>query len=150
MAASGAAGLAGFLWGGDTVLPVLPHCSCHVPRRKVAELPRAPQPLPLLLRPAACPQKECGLHSGNVSSNSGGEEQDESNDLWATGNVQALKKDDLGALLDGPREKDTLVALYAPWCRFCKVQQAECGGGWRRGVCVEQGWEGLWGRLRQS
>lgn len=25
------------------------------------------------------------------------------------------------ALLNGPREKDTLVALYAPWCQFCKV-----------------------------
>lgn len=35
--------------------------------------------------------------------------------------MQGLSKEQLGALLDGPREKDTLVALYAPWCRFCKV-----------------------------
>ena len=36
--------------------------------------------------------------------------------------VAALDKQQLGALLEGPREKDTFVALYAPWCRFCKVR----------------------------
>ncbi len=37
--------------------------------------------------------------------------------------VAALDKQQLSALLEGPREKDTFVALYAPWCRFCKVGQ---------------------------
>ena len=79
-------------------------------------LPSAPSPhLPL-------PQKECGLHSGNVSASSGDEEAPPPADLWPEGSgVQALNKQQLGALLDGPREKDTLVALYAPWCQFCKV-----------------------------
>jgi thiol-disulfide isomerase/thioredoxin len=35
--------------------------------------------------------------------------------------VAALDKQQLSSLLDGPREKDTIVALYAPWCQFCKV-----------------------------
>lgn len=35
--------------------------------------------------------------------------------------VAALDKQQLSALLEGPREKDTFVALYAPWCPFCKV-----------------------------
>ena len=35
--------------------------------------------------------------------------------------VAALDKQQLSALLEGPRDKDTFVALYAPWCRFCKV-----------------------------
>lgn len=37
--------------------------------------------------------------------------------------MAALDKQQLSALLEGPREKDTFVALYAPWCRFCKVGQ---------------------------
>ncbi|PRW60889.1 transducin beta 3 isoform A [Chlorella sorokiniana] len=64
--------------------------------------------------------KECGLHSGNISSASGDEESKEDNDLWQGGAVAALDKQQLAALLEGPREKDTFVALYAPWCRFCK------------------------------
>lgn len=69
--------------------------------------------------------KECGLHSGNISQSSGDEEKGEVNDLWAQGAVKPLNKEQLGALLDGPREQDTLVALYAPWCRFCKGLEAD-------------------------
>ena len=76
--------------------------------------PPPPPHLPL-------PQK-CGLHSGNVSASSGDEEAPPPADLWPEGSgVQALDKQQLGALLDGPREKDTLLALYAPWCQFCEV-----------------------------
>ncbi|PSC67291.1 5 -adenylylsulfate reductase [Micractinium conductrix] len=72
--------------------------------------------------------KECGLHSGNVSSQSGDEESQEKNDLWPAGSaVAAVSKDQLATLLDGPREKDTLVALYAPWCRFCKALEPSYG-----------------------
>jgi hypothetical protein len=73
----------------------------------------------------SCPQKECGLHSGNISSASGDEERSEAADLWPSGAVAALDKPALSSLLDGPREKDTLVALYAPWCQFCKVRFKE-------------------------
>ncbi|KAL4853877.1 5'-adenylylsulfate reductase 3 [Chlorella vulgaris] len=69
--------------------------------------------------------KECGLHSGNISAASGGEEAQESADLWPSGAVAALDKQQLSSLLDGPREKDTLVALYAPWCQFCKALEPQ-------------------------
>lgn len=29
-----------------------------------------------------------------------------------------MSKDDLSTLLTGPRDKDTFVVLYAPWCQF--------------------------------
>ncbi|GAB4818447.1 hypothetical protein N2152v2_005493 [Parachlorella kessleri] len=66
-------------------------------------------------------QKECGLHSGNIASLSqNGSETQEVADLWTGGAVEALSKQQLAALREGERDKDTLVVLYAPWCRFCK------------------------------
>lgn len=110
----------------------LPPCSApsaaiHLPRP--ARLPldhpfstrRRSSLLHFALLAFAPPQKECGLHSGNISAASGGEEAQESADLWPSGAVAALDKQQLSTLLDGPREKDTIVALYAPWCQFCKV-----------------------------
>lgn len=43
-------------------------------------------------------------------------------DLWMEGGVEALSKAQMEQLLAGPRDKHTLVVLYAPWCRFCKVR----------------------------
>jgi hypothetical protein len=43
------------------------------------------------------PQKECGLHSGNISASSGDEQSSEpSADLWQTGAVAALDKQQVG------------------------------------------------------
>eukprot|EP00884_Botryococcus_braunii_P009734 jgi/Botrbrau1/18762/Bobra.0386s0084.1 len=68
--------------------------------------------------------KECGLHSGNVvlsaaEQAAGKEEQD----LWAGGAVRALTKDALARLKAGPRDKDTLVVLYAPWCQYSQAME---------------------------
>lgn len=63
--------------------------------------------------------KECGLHSGNVKS-AGTEagEKAEVRDLWTSGPVEPISKAELAALLEGPRDKDTMVVLYAPWCQY--------------------------------
>lgn len=43
-------------------------------------------------------------------------------DLWDTdARVEALSRDQLAALADGPRDKATLVVLYAPWCPYSQV-----------------------------
>ena len=65
-------------------------------------------------------KKECGLHSGNIADVSNGAE-DAERDLWPKGPVEALSKDQLQQLADGPRDKATIVVLYAPWCQFSKV-----------------------------
>ncbi len=65
--------------------------------------------------------KECGLHSGNVSSTSSDAEAGETTDMWTGGAVAALSKDQLAALKAGPRDQDTLVVLYAPWCQYSQV-----------------------------
>jgi len=62
--------------------------------------------------------KECGLHSGNIKDDGSAGEKDEVADLWTTGSVEGMTKEQLSALLDGPRDKDTIVALYAPWCQY--------------------------------
>lgn len=68
--------------------------------------------------------KECGLHSGNLSKNGdSGASQEAAEDLFQSSNVETLTKDQLEKLLDGPRDKDTLVVLYAPWCQFCKAME---------------------------
>lgn len=64
--------------------------------------------------------KECGLHSGNIKDSGDKESGEEVADLWTTGKVQNMSKDDLSTLLTGPREVDTFVVLYAPWCQFSK------------------------------
>ena len=149
--------------------------AARLPAPIVGLWPRHLTAAPLLLHcPAclACPQeregrwwwedtaaKECGLHSGNISASSGDEQAAEESDLWAAGGVAKLDKAGLAALLDGPREKDTLVALYAPWCRFCKVRPAAprragsawprpAGGGWRGAAAWRRAcWRGA-GRSR--
>ena len=72
-------------------------------------------------------QKECGLHSGNKGykegeGNGSGEKKAE-RDLWEAGAVSALTKPQLEGLRQGKRDKDTLVVLYAPWCRFCQAME---------------------------
>ena len=66
-------------------------------------------------------KKECGLHSGNIADVSNGAEDTE-RDLWPQGAVEALSKERITELADGPRDKATLVVLYAPWCQFSKVK----------------------------
>lgn len=75
-------------------------------------------------------QKECGLHSGNIvdsaAAQAQAEERAKAPDLWNTSNgskVVSLSKDDLASMLDGRREKDVLVVLYAPWCPYCKAME---------------------------
>lgn len=82
--------------------------------------------------------KECGLHSGNVVQGAVDQAADEvrgcgvagmqhcvtqaTKDLWAGDSVvTSLSKDQLAALKAGPRNGATLVALYAPWCQYCKA-----------------------------
>ncbi len=67
--------------------------------------------------------KECGLHSGNVVRSASEQARDELPDLWPSGPVEALSRDQLAALKAGPRDKDTLVVLYAPWCQFSQVME---------------------------
>lgn len=64
--------------------------------------------------------KECGLHSGNVAESTE-DAKAEATDLWIGTTVEALSKDQLAALKEGPRDKDTLVVLYAPWCQYSQV-----------------------------
>ena len=47
--------------------------------------------------------------------------KEEATDLWPTGPVEALSKGQLEQLVDGQRDKDTLVVLYAPWCQYSQV-----------------------------
>ena len=85
--------------------------------------------------------KECGLHSGNVVASAAQQAKEEAVDLWPTGPVEALSREQLERLVDGHRDKDTLVVLYAPWCQYsqvglgllydkpsCPKQVAACGG----------------------
>ena len=68
--------------------------------------------------------KECGLHSGNIVQGAVDQAREEAvRDLFQSNNVESLSKEQLETLLDGPRDKDTLVVLYAPWCRFCQAME---------------------------
>ncbi|KAL4527232.1 hypothetical protein Ndes2526B_g09062 [Nannochloris sp. 'desiccata'] len=66
--------------------------------------------------------KECGLHSGNIVQSAEGQAAAEAAapDLFTSTAVETLSKADLQKLLDGPRDKNTMVVLYAPWCQFCQ------------------------------
>lgn len=66
--------------------------------------------------------KECGLHSGNVNKGEKGADGKpaEVADLWTSGSVVAVSKEQARSLASGHREKDTLMVLYAPWCQFCQ------------------------------
>lgn len=68
--------------------------------------------------------KECGLHSGNVVESAAEQAQREAErDLWDTdAHVEALSREQLAALAGGPRDKATLVVLYAPWCPYSQVR----------------------------
>ena len=70
--------------------------------------------------------KECGLHSGNIVQSAEGQAADDAAapDLFTVGAVETLSKDRLQGLLDGARDKDTIVVLYAPWCQFCQGMEA--------------------------
>lgn len=69
--------------------------------------------------------KECGLHSGNIKDGGDGSSEDDKTqeDLFKSSAVEHLSKTELEGLLDGPRDKDTIVVLYAPWCRFCQAME---------------------------
>lgn len=68
--------------------------------------------------------KECGLHSGNVVQSASDQAKEEAQDLYQNGPVEAVSKDQLQSLLDGKRDKDTFVVLYAPWCQYSQVSTA--------------------------
>ncbi len=43
-------------------------------------------------------------------------------DLWEGSTaVKTFNKEQLAAVKSGPRDQATLVALYAPWCQYCKA-----------------------------
>lgn len=65
--------------------------------------------------------KECGLHSGNVVQSAADQAKEEVQDLYQNGPVEAVSKEQLQSLLDGKRDKDTFVVLYAPWCQYSQV-----------------------------
>jgi adenylyl-sulfate reductase (glutathione) len=69
--------------------------------------------------------KECGLHSGNIVQSAEGQAASEAAapDLFTSTAVESLSKADLQKLLDGPRDKNTMVVLYAPWCQFCQAME---------------------------
>ena len=74
--------------------------------------------------------KECGLHSGNVVQSAAEQAHSEAlRDLWdSDAAVEPLSKEQLAALRYGPRDKATLVVLYAPWCQFSQVQRTPLPG----------------------
>lgn len=67
--------------------------------------------------------KECGLHSGNVVASAAEQAQQEAvRDLWdSDSNVRQLSHDQLASLLDGRRDKSTVLVMYAPWCQYSQV-----------------------------
>lgn len=68
--------------------------------------------------------KECGLHSGNISkSEASSDEKEKAEDLFKSGLVEHLDRGEVEKLLDGPRDKDTILVLYAPWCQYCKAME---------------------------
>lgn len=68
--------------------------------------------------------KECGLHSGNVVESAAEQAKDDLRDLFQDNSVEAVSKQQLQEMMDGKRDKDTLVVLYAPWCQYSQVSQA--------------------------
>ena len=65
--------------------------------------------------------KECGLHSGNVVDSAAEQAKDDLRDLFQDDSVEAVSKQQLQEMMDGKRDKDTLVVLYAPWCQYSQV-----------------------------
>ena len=67
--------------------------------------------------------KECGLHSGNISSAAAqAAAEAAAPDLWVDASVSRPTQAALATLASAPRrDKTTILALYAPWCRFCQA-----------------------------
>ena len=65
--------------------------------------------------------KECGLHSGNVVQSAREQAKDDQRDLWQGGAVEALSKEQLQGMMDGNRDKNTMLVMYAPWCQYSQV-----------------------------
>jgi len=68
--------------------------------------------------------KECGLHSGNVVASAAEQaEKEAARDLWdSDSNVQQLSHDQLASIVDGQRDKSTVLVMYAPWCQYSQVR----------------------------
>ena len=48
--------------------------------------------------------------------------QQEQRDLWdSDSNVQQLSHDELASLINGGRDKSTVLVMYAPWCQYSQV-----------------------------
>lgn len=67
--------------------------------------------------------KECGLHSGNVVQSAAEQAKDDQRDLWQEGAVEALTKEQLQGMMDGNRDKNTMLVMYAPWCQYSQVNE---------------------------
>lgn len=48
--------------------------------------------------------------------------KNEVRDLFENSAVEAVSKEQLQSLLDGNRDKDTFLVLYAPWCQYSQVR----------------------------
>ena len=75
--------------------------------------------------------KECGLHSGNVVESAAEQAKDDMRDLFQDNSVEAVSKQQLQDMMDGKRDRDTLVVMYAPWCQYSQVPTLphnKCGG----------------------
>jgi len=60
-------------------------------------------------------------HSGNVVESAAEQAEDDLRDLFQDNSVEAVSKQQLQEMMDGKRDKDTLVVLYAPWCQYSQV-----------------------------
>ncbi|CAM6084185.1 unnamed protein product [Calypogeia fissa] len=76
--------------------------------------------------------KECGLHKGNLSSldntegdaaGSGSTNGGTIPDIFTGENITTLTRPEIESLISQPRDKASLVVLYAPWCQFSQVME---------------------------
>ncbi|KAL3157036.1 hypothetical protein ABBQ38_001284 [Trebouxia sp. C0009 RCD-2024] len=67
--------------------------------------------------------KECGLHSGNVVESAAEQAKEDQRDLWQEGAVEALSKEQLQDMVDGKRDKNTMLVMYAPWCQYSQAME---------------------------
>ena len=75
--------------------------------------------------------KECGLHSGNVVESAAEQAKDDVRDLFQDHSVEAVSKQQLQDMMDGKRDRDTLVVMYAPWCQYSQVPHTATQQLWR-------------------
>ena len=68
--------------------------------------------------------KECGLHSGNLTAEEKAKQDDREateEDIFEHDSIRNLSRDDIAALKDEKTHGETTLAvLYAPWCPFCQ------------------------------